>query len=457
MAMALQLSLAQLLSRDLRLELPSGSGSVKVCLGKAGGETLRLETDSAQLQGDLSLAEVCYSPLAGGGHEVRTDRLGLFNVDATLGDVNLRCRELELSQPRVRFGGGKSLALECSRAVGREVELRTSAATLRLDEVTLPRGLRHGAEGTSVPCLEVGKLRAEVPDLAGLLKGNAGDSAPEPNTPAATRSLPNLPLLDQLEGQVDLNLTLDVRLPVLKSRVATHRFRIPIREGSLNFKQLEHCLSGLEDAVLDFEVTREGLLFELDIIPGIPFDNQTLLVWPMSGPELERAKKEKVVRLRRLLEYRLGDAIVKQQRKAAADKRPAASDESSARLSQLDIEGLDVELRLTGPSELELGRSGKLRLGHAEGTTGCDQLQLRGELHHSARGHVAPGELSLRAQRLDVGLEAELAGKKLRVQRAKVEACSVDPVTFAGFTPGRLAAKLEGVRLYDFVLAPGGD
>src|SRR5262249_13303508 len=80
-------------------------------------------------------------------------------------------------------------------------------------------------------------------------------SVPAPGTPPpaqpAARERPlnqdyDFAFLDRLAGQLDVDVVVDAKVPLIKRRVATHCFRVPIVEGTLNFKDLERDLSLLE-------------------------------------------------------------------------------------------------------------------------------------------------------------------------------------------------------------------
>jgi hypothetical protein len=78
-----------------------------------------------------------------------------------------------------------------------------------------------------------------------------------------------------------------VRLPVIHRRVATHTARLAIAAGAIDFKELEHGLSLLEDTILDFEVEDRALLLERDAVLA----KKRLFAWPLDAPGVARTRR----------------------------------------------------------------------------------------------------------------------------------------------------------------------
>src|SRR5262249_52481410 len=156
--------------------------------------------------------------------------------------------------------------------------------------------------------------------------------------------------------------------------------RIPIVDGRLNFKDLERDLSLLENLVLDF-VVRDGTLILEKNVPLIPFDNETLVYWPLAGEELELASRE-LVRLRTLLRWRL----------PFRENKPRAEDAFA--LTRVPLEEINARLRLGGPAALVLGERGVLTLG-AEERAAIGSLKVTGAIRYAMSGSTDSTEVHI--------------------------------------------------------------
>src|SRR5690606_38543108 len=113
----------------------------------------------------------------------------------------------------------------------------------------------------------------------------------------------DLGFLDRLRGRIHLDVVTDIRLPIIRTRRATHTVRLEVRDGMIEYKRLEKGLAPLEDAVLDFAIRKGRLVLEKDI-PLIPFDRRTLVSWPLEEDE-RRLADGGWVRLARLARPRV--------------------------------------------------------------------------------------------------------------------------------------------------------
>src|SRR5690606_11864726 len=123
--------------------------------------------------------------------------------------------------------------------------------------IDLPGGFALGGEATGFDVV-VPELTLAVEDLmaswprrstAALTEAATAVEAEPPADPEPRRRL-DLDFLDRIDGRLDVDLTVDVTLPVLGSRRKTHHFRVPIAKGTFNYKDLEGDLAKLEDAFI---------------------------------------------------------------------------------------------------------------------------------------------------------------------------------------------------------------
>jgi hypothetical protein len=423
---------------SIDVELPKAEPGAVRGRAELAGATLHVALDRRPLEltSTLELESVAWERTA----ELEHAQLGkaeLSDLRVVLHGRVIRVGRLSLSGVRFSRSGSGELSLHCEDLHAHDVVLEQQSLLLELDEVRLPAGFRLEGDVLTLLELEIGRVRASLPELT--------KRRPAPARPASANarrtSLPDLPLLDHVQGQLHVDVTLDVSLPVIKSRRATHSFRLPIEHGTINFKQLERCLAGLEDAVLDFEVTKDALIFERDLIPGISIDNQTLVSWSLAGKDHDLAKQEQRVRLRKLLDYRVNPAL----RSAPANPQQAAKQPSSA-LRRLEVDVLEVALSLGGPSELTLPALGTVRLGGA-GQAAVASLKLTGKIQHASDQSLPPTQLSLSAGGVRLGASLpDLAGRKLELGALSVQQIGAR-LRFHGLQPDGAALDAERIHL----------
>jgi len=273
--------------------------------------------------------------------------------------------------------------------------------------------------------------------LTRLLSRDAStDHAPDEGDAKPTRW--QLELLDQLRGKVDVDLTADATLPLIGQRRATHHFRIPISNGTLNFRRLEKSLSALEDAVLDFAVREGKLVLEKDI-PLVPFDRKTLVAWTLDAAERKLADKQ-MVRLRRLLRFEL-----------PRRNEPVEAEPSSVELRELLFDNIEMLLDLGGPARLELPSGGSLRAGsHKEAA--IESLRVRGAVRYQTKvGAAEHTTLQLESKRLNFGLdEINIGAHALSSSEVQVAAIAPSKLSFSGARPGSLSTVLRDTLVRGF-------
>lgn len=270
---------------------------------------------------------------------------------------------------------------------------------------------------------------------------SAPDATPvEPSTEASTTLLPPslqalLPLLDGLAGQLDVDLGLDLTVPVLGRRRATHEFRIPIDAGALDYRKLENDLSTLEDQLLDFSMRDDTLVLEM----GIPFiptrgKGKPILRWDVQGGDLDLARQNRI-RLAMLPQFQM----------AAEDSGNGSSGKSRVALRELSLRNLNATLQLshdTPPASLPLRRIG--------------ELALRADAHHAVDTQPRDGNASARIADVDLGpMHIAVGAMTLGFQAATLASASLD-AELTGLQPRSVGVQLRGLELANLDLAPRG-
>lgn len=304
---------------------------------------------------------------------------------------------------------------------GCQVELAPGVVA-RAGQVSAPQGLTLDGLAATVPVLELLDVTAEV-DVAALLGAAQG------------ASLPDLDLLDAVSGHahVDAVVGLVPAVPRLKSAL-----RLTIREGAIDFTQLERGFHALADAVLNFRVNGDRLELEKDI-PLVPWDESTLLAWELDADDRALAAKNRV-RLGRLADVQ----ILESGRRDAGGK-------GCYGLGSLALEDIDIDVSVLRPRVDVALAKGEVQLG-LDGAPGLQGLRLRGAVRCAQDGPARATKVAVSVQALHAALRGLSAlGLVVDAQRLVVTDVSGD-VTFEGLTPTRLTVSiprvlLEGVRL----------
>ena len=256
--------------------------------------------------------------------------------------------------------------------------------------------------------------------------------------------LPDIPLLDHLQGACNLDATVDLAVPIIKSRLATHRIRMDLIDGTFDFKRIEKGLSGLEDAVLDFEVKPGKLILEKDI-PLIPFDNTTLVWWPLDPEEQQNAKKNKRVRLRRMLDFHLTDFVT--SKLEAALNSTGGSSFFKVALNRLCLDNILVDISVGGASRFEFPGLGAVTFG-TENHPAVRRFQLGGSVHFAPEERLEPTQVRLALQDAWLGLERlDLLGYSARVGAIQVAAIPEIVITFEEVVPDVFEGSIQGIGL----------
>lgn len=425
----------------------------RVSVASAGAH-VSFERGPVVARSRLNLRETLYerSALAGQRVEIESVEAEVLRVELP-DEARLHLERLSLRGVRCAVEPGGSVSLRCESARVGSVVLEQGGRFLQLRGVEWSSGFELQDDVLRWPELTLDRVKLALPELP-----RRRPSASASRAPSTERAGLSLPLLDHLEGLLAFDLFVDVRIPILPDRRATHSIRVPITQGAINFKELERCLAGLEDALFDFEVNDEGLIFELDPLPGVTFDNVTLVSWPLAGDDRALAQEQKRVRLRRLLDYRLGAKLAASVEKQQQGPR---SDGPSA-LRRLHVGNIETVLSLGGPVEQSLPGLGTLRLG-APRAPAIGELKLSGQLEHTPAAPASATELRLDARELLLGASiADASGRRAEVERLNIGRIEGARLGLLGLEPRSVsidAAQLRfaSVELRRWFRGPRGD
>lgn len=392
--------------------------------------------------------------LTGGEPRVRTERLDLYPFNADFGSVTVKAERVRIEQLRTPGAGQPATALVGQRVSGQAVVIAGAGFSVSGARVEAPEGARLKRNGEVLaPELIIEDFRIDISDVKALRRHPPeGEAAAPSGEPAATAgevaaAAPERPrlewkILDVLEGHVNVDLLLDFTGPIVGRRQETHKFRIVIENGAIDYDRLEGDLNWVERSFVDIRVS-EGALELTRNIPLIPFTGKPLLRWPLDENGLELARRDRVM-LRTLLSWELPE----EER-----ERRASSGGSRVKLNHIAAQNVDVALALAEPSWLDLGDHGRVQLV-AAAEHGPPRASLTGELEHVAADQ--PRTTKLEAA---VGpLEAVLDGIKTGALRISADRLFPErlrgELTWRGTTPGALVIRADRLVARDVRFTP---
>jgi hypothetical protein len=416
---------------DLIIELDAAAEpdatplSGRVAAARVEADAIALEfppTARLVFDADLRGAAVEHTPERIG--HAAADRVELANLQAVLGGIVCRLSTAVLERSRVDWRAGELLiGAAVAGASGISLALPGSGLTIEIDRAELPGGLRTSGGAFVIPELVVPELHVAVDDLVALFAGQGDRSADRPGEKPV-----DLGFLDRVTGRLGVDMTLDMSVPVIGRREATHRFRVPISGGLINYRELERDLANFEDAFIDVEVRGQTLVIER-AIPLIPGLEKPLVVWDLDPEELDLARR-RLVRLRTIPRLRLAAR--------------GGGDRSSLAVRSLRFDDIDIDIALDAPA------AGKTDL---IGRATAEKLHVVGRLVHEPQRTAESLEVtSVRFTGANMAagpLELGRAGGRPRIELESIELGAIEDgvATFAGLRPRAASFTARDLRV----------
>jgi hypothetical protein len=367
----------------------------------------------------------------------RVEQVELNPLQVTLGHTTIKADKLRIEQARTPGDGQQATAVVAERVTAENLVIASPLVTVKIGTLEARDGVRLKRSGAIIAQqLALGDVRVEIPDVMALRKPRPeGAPPPEPGERLAWE------ILDQLEGHLNVDLLVDFIGPIVGHREETHRFRVVIENGAIDYERLEGDVSWLERSFVDFAVGDDRLEVRRDI-PLIPFyTGKPLLWWPLDEEGLALARRRKI-RLRNLLHWELPE-----------EERERRAGGSRVKLEQVEAQNIDVALALGEPAWLELGRLGRIRFAPAA-EHGPPRAAVTGELHHHADQEYQPTKLEAAVGPLEGAIEGlKLGGTRLSAARVSPERLRGELV-WTGMRPGGLVVAADKLLGEDVKLEP---
>jgi hypothetical protein len=368
------------------------------------------------------------------GRRLRFPRAESHQIEGAAGSVSYGARDCVFDDLEGRLD---TLRWTADAASVGAAWLRDAAGRfdIAVERLELPRGLRlvradHGVEIVA-PYLSLSDMKL-------VIQGPFGRSAERPATvPPADRGLrqSRLRFLDSLSGRLYVTVKVVLDLPVIGNRTLDQQLRVPIQEGSLDFRALEDSLDWLEGAFIDIKHDGD----KLALVWKVPIFGSTheLISWLLDHDASALAAFGRVP-VRSLVDFR-------------TPGRPNAKNDDRKRqtLQSLSLDAIDIALALLAPRSVEAA-GGVIMFG-GEDQPGMVDLRVSGSIND--RG---PGELKGAIGSIDTTIkDVQFGPVKLTADRMHFDGLDQLEVTFQGFRPAHVMVIVHRVTATNVALQIG--
>jgi len=370
----------------------------------------------------------------------------LDNLRGTAGDLMYGAREVVLDQLHTRLDRTHWAAAAASAG---DMYLRTvdDSMVLAIDRIEMPGGVQltksadGGVEIIAAHAI-LHEVRLTIPSFEPLRQKPTAEKAA-----TVLRKVADIPLkqerlrvLDSLTGSLGLTLKVALDLPVVGVRTLDQKLKVPIENGSLDYRALEEGLSWLEGRFVNLEMKGDRLALSWRL-PIFGKDHE-IVSWQLDSDAQSLAPFDRVP-LRSLADFGTPGGG-----KPADPGAPASKKKSVLR--KLALRDLAVDLSMVAPQSVEIG-GGTLRFGD-DGQAGLVGLALTGGIASEGPGGLT-GSISV----LDMtAKDVPLGPLHLSVDRINFGAIEDVTVAFDGFKPLGLSAKIHRITATNLVLVIGG-
>ncbi|HEX7840190.1 MAG TPA: hypothetical protein VF469_22085 [Kofleriaceae bacterium] len=356
-----------------------------------------------------------------GGRRLRFPRVESHQIEGSAGSVGYGARDCVFDDLEGRLD---TLRWTADAASIGSAWLRDEAGRfdMAVERVEMPRGLRlvradRGVELVA-PYMSLSEMKLTVRGPFGRppATGDQPTPAPRPVGPGAPGGSglrqSRLRFLDSLSGRIYFTVKVVLDLPVIGNRSLDQGLRVPIQEGSLDYRALEDSLNWLEGAFLDIKHDGDKLrlVWKLPIFGS----SHDLITWALDHDAAGLAPFGRVP-VRSFVDFTLGSG-----------SRP---DGKRKTLQSLSLDAIDIALSLLAPRSVEVG-GGVIMFG-GDDQPGMVDLKVTGSIHD--RG---PGELRGAIGSIDTTIkDIQLGPAKLTADRLHFDGLDELEVVFDGFRP----------------------
>jgi hypothetical protein len=310
---------------------------------------------------------------------------------------------------------------------------------VRVNRIEMSRGamLTRADRGVEIvaPHVTLSEVKLAVKGPFGK-KAPAAAPAPAP-APSTELRQDRLRFLDSLSGHINVTIKVVLDLPVLGKRSLDQSLRVPIQEGSLDYRALDESLDWLEGTFLDIEHDDD----KLAVTWKVPIFGSTrdLVAWKLDDEARTMASFGRVpVRS-------LSDFIV-----TGGGKSEKKDKKGGGVLQALSLAGIDVAMSLIAPRSFEVA-SGLVMFGGDE-QPGMVDLKVTGGIHDRGAGLITGAIGSIDTTIKDV----RVGPATITADRLHFDGLDELEVVFDGFSPQRVTVSIDRVTATNLRLQLSG-
>ena len=365
------------------------------------------------------------------GRRLRFPRVETHEIDGASGSVSYGARDCALDDLEGRLDTLRWTA-EAASIGAAWLRDEPGRFHISVDRLEMPRGLRLVRADRGV---EIVAPYVSLSDMKLSLRGPFGKTD-MPQAPAAPPApglrQSRLRFLDSLSGRIHVTVKVVLDLPVIGDRSLDQDLKVPIQDGSLDYRALEDSLDWLEGAFLDIKHEGDKLL----LVWKVPIfgSSHELISWMLDHDAQALAAFGRVP-VRSLADFTIGSG--------RPDKRRNV-------LKSLSLEAIDIALSLLAPRSVEAG-GGVIMFG-GDDQPGMVDLEVTGSIND--RG---PGDLKGAVGSVDVTIkDVHLGPAKLTADRLHLDGLDQLEVVFDGFRPASAMVLVHRVTATNLSLQISG-
>jgi len=270
--------------------------------------------------------------------------------------------------------------------------------------------------------------------------GRGGEKSPARRADPGGLRQNQLRFLDSLSGRINLTIKVVLDLPVLGVRTLDQQLRVPIEEGSLDYRKLDKSLDWLEGAFLDIRHDDKKLAVAWKVpIVGSARD---LISWELDDEASASATFGRVP-VRSLADFRFGGG------RGAERDGGGGGERRRGILQALSFDAIDIALSLVAPRSLEVG-GGVIMFGGDDQPGMVDQ-RVTGSIRDRGAGALRGTIGSVDTTFKDV----RIGPAQITADRLHFDGLEELEVIFDGFQPTSVTVVIHRVTATNLALQLG--
>jgi hypothetical protein len=304
---------------------------------------------------------------------------------------------------------------------------------IAVNRIEMSRGcmLTRADRGVEIVAPQVGLSEMKL-----TIKGPFGRREPvvasaQPSEPVLRQD--KLRFLDSLSGRLNVTIKVVLDLPVLGQRSLDQKLKVPIQEGSLDFRALDDSLDWLEGAFLDISHDEDKLAITWKL--PIFGKERDLVAWKLDRDAATLASFGRVP-VRSLADFVVG----------TGKKSEKSEKKGNGVLKALTLDAIDLAFNLVAPRSFEVG--GGLVMFGGDDQPGMVDLKVTGSISDNK-----PGRLDGAIGSIDTTIkDVRMGPAVLTADRLHFDGLDELAVVYEGFRPQCVTMVIHRVTATNLML-----